>query len=135
MKGTHRGRPSKQIWPGQKLTSILGSPNRFDTRKLLFEARDSSPPTQKLAMRCFSMSSPRSVFHPFSQNETIYGKSGKSLAFGLGGCRLTRGGRIWRFDCIKYHRFVHTHRCSIVLTFHIYHSKSFFIATKVARHA
>ena len=47
LKGTHRGRPSKQIWPGQKLTSILRWPNRFDTHKLLFKARDSSPPTQK----------------------------------------------------------------------------------------
>ena len=63
--------------------------------------------------------------------------TGKILAFGLGGggCRLTRGGHIWRFDCIKYHSFVHIQRCSIVLTFHIYDSKSFFIATKVARQA
>ena len=60
--------------------------------------------------------------------------TGKILVFGLGcvcgkwggggwgeGCRLTRGGRIWRFDCIKEYHFVHIHCCSIVLTFHIYH--------------
>ena len=60
--------------------------------------------------------------------------TGKILVFGLG-CRLTRGGHIWRFDCIKEYHFVHihVHCCSIVLTFHIYHLKSFFLAPKVAR--
>ena len=32
--------------------------------------------------------------------------TGKILVFGLGGCRLKRGGRIWRFDCIKYGTYI-----------------------------
>ena len=77
LKGTHRRRPSQQfltsLWPGQRSSSISLSPNRFDSHKLLFEARDSSPPTSKLAICCLSVSSPRSMFHSFSQNETKYG--------------------------------------------------------------
>ena len=59
----------------------------------------------------------------------------ENWGFGFGGCRLTRGGHIWKFDCIKYHHFVHIHYCSIVLTFHIYDSSGFFSAPKVPRQA
>ena len=44
----------------------------FDSYNLCFEARDSSPLTTKLAIWYFSVSSPWSVFHPCSQNETKY---------------------------------------------------------------
>ena len=46
-----RGWPSKQflsLWPGQKYASMLPSPSRCESYKLLFEARGSSRPTSKL---------------------------------------------------------------------------------------
>ena len=71
----------------------------------------------------------------FGIMESTPGLTGKIGGLDLGGCRLTRGGHIWKFDCIKHHHFVHIHCCSIVLTFHIYDSSGFFSAPKVPRQA
>ena len=60
------------LWPDQQSASVLLSLNKRDS-KLLFEARDSSPAAPKFAMWCPFFWSPRSVFHPFRQNETKYG--------------------------------------------------------------